>query len=131
MVTQQENARDKKSFTGRVLEEINNLTHKQFHIGLIGNEEIVKEMKDWLGSFSYELANKMNVKIKSNILKDNSEIEKYLVCIHPSSDYKYDEKLIKSTAFCIVENVCKNDIRRLNVPTYIFEKIKVVSYADR
>ena len=129
MPTQQQSERARKTIMDKVWnevkkinwQEINRQTNENFQIGLVGSKQQIDKMKKWLESFDYPLAIEYGSKLKDDLKIVQDRIDDHTISIQISDD-KIDEKLLRTTAFCIVEKRYLNEIRRLNIETYTFEK---------
>jgi uncharacterized protein (DUF697 family) len=131
MPTQQQSERARKTIMVKIWDEvkkinwqeINRQTHKNFQIGLVGSKQQISEMKKWLKSFDYPLAIEYGSKLKNDLKIIQDRIDDHTISFQ-ISDGKIDERLIRTTAFCIVEKNYLNEIRRLNIETYTYDKNK-------
>lgn len=99
--------------------EVNRLCQQNFHIGLVGSEQEISAMRDWLGSFPYVLANQC---AKIGVKPEAKESAQYVTAIAPTEEGGFDEKLIKSTTFCLAGAELANEIRRLKGDVYVFDQ---------
>lgn len=97
--------------------EVNRLAQQNFHIGLVGNKEQTTAMRTWLMS-SPDLS--MTAGRKGHPQVDEKELNKYLVEILPEQ-CDADEKLVKSTVFCLTTQELANCIRRHKTDCYLFD----------
>lgn len=99
--------------------EINRLCQQNLHIGLIGSEREVAAMKKWLISFPGQASLEQSpVQVKCN----TRLLTRYITSIYiGNANEKLDEKLIKSTTFCIVSPEYVNQVRRFKTEVYIFD----------
>jgi len=131
MPTQQQSERTRKTIMEKVWDEvkkinwqeINRQTHKNFQIGLVGSKGQTDKMKKWLKSFDYPLAIEYGSKLKDDIKIIQDRIDDHTISFQISKD-KIDERLLRTMAFCVVEKKYFNDIRRLNIEAYTFDKNK-------
>ena len=101
--------------------EINRLCQQNFHIGLIGSERDVEAIKNWLISFPSQTSpDQSPIRMKCN----TRLLARYITPIYiRSTGDKLDEKLIKSTTFCIVSPEYVKQVRRFKTEVYIFGNI--------
>lgn len=87
--------------------EVNRLCQQNFHIGLVGTESEVNAMRTWLQSFPYQPADGVDT------------AQEHLSAIAAVED-GLDEKLIKSTTFCLASGEMANEVRRMKGEVYLF-----------
>jgi hypothetical protein len=97
--------------------EINRLAQQNYYIGLVGSPDDIAAMRAWLRTFPRYMSldyipNRTNYSFK--------EMEKRTVEISPEA-LDPDDKLIKSSMFCLVTPEHMNQIRRNKVDCYRFE----------
>jgi hypothetical protein len=97
--------------------EVNRLCRQNFHIGLVGTEEEVSIMKDWLKTFPYAFCPSG---VPHPLSYKPAQMEQILSVI-PASVEDMDEKLIKSTSFCLAFPRMADLVRRLKAEIYIFD----------
>lgn len=97
--------------------EINRLCLQNFHIGLAGGSEDIVKMKAWLSCPPGNQKGRPSVLGKPADLK---EMDKHLsiVCF---DNNECDEKLIKSTLFCIAPPEYADRIRRHKTEVFVFD----------
>ncbi len=98
--------------------EVNRLTQHNYHIGLVGTDEDIRKMRAWLESFPYYLA---YPGIEQKIKADYREMDKHLVKIRPVNG-EYDEKLIKSSLFCLTTQDIIDEVRKHKIDAYVFDR---------
>jgi uncharacterized protein (DUF697 family) len=94
--------------------EINKMTGRQVSIGLVGSKANTTDMADWLYTLNYKLPFVKNPAVTENKKKS----KKCLFVFNIEKDF--DEKLLKSMTFCIVDENKQDIVRRLNIPTYLY-----------
>jgi uncharacterized protein (DUF697 family) len=97
--------------------EINRLTQQNFYIGLVGSPEQTAAMREWLMS-SPDLS--MTLGRQGSTQLDERELNKHLIEILPEQ-CEADEKLVKSTIFCLTPTELANSIRRHKIDCYLFD----------
>ncbi len=95
--------------------EVNRLCQQDFHIGLMGTPQELAAMQAWLKSFPYFMAG-----AKVTARATNKDTTQYVTVITPQ-DGCLDEKLIKSTTFCLAGRETANEVRRLKGEVYLFD----------
>lgn len=97
--------------------EINRLAQQNFHIGLAGNSEQRAAMRTWLMS-SPDLSMTGGRMGRPEV--NEKELSKHLIEITPEQ-CESDEKLVKSTTFCLTPFELANCIRRHKTDCYLFD----------
>lgn len=97
--------------------EVNRLCQLNFHIGLMGTEQEIAAMQAWLRSYPYLVAGHSAKAAARAAVKDTDQ---YVTVILPQ-DNAFDEKLIKSTTFCLAGREMANEVRRLKGKVYLFD----------
>lgn len=104
--------------------EVNRLCQQNFHIGLVGSDQEVGLMKNWLRSFPYILPNTC-ARIGSKTNKFEQSLTEIDTRQGEISDK--DEKLVKSTTFCLATPGMADELRRLKGEVYIFDSANTYS----
>ncbi len=96
--------------------EVNRLCQQNFHIGLAGNEQEVATMKSWLFTFPYLIP---GAPVPDKVRYPVKDVSQYISVI--SSEFEVaDEKLVKSTTFCLASPQLANEVRRYKGEVYVF-----------
>lgn len=103
--------------------EVNRLCQQNFHIGLMGTDREIAAMQEWLRSYPYLVAGH-SVKVTARAAVKNTD--QYITVIIPQ-DGVFDEKLIKSTTFCLAGREMANEVRRLKGEVYLFDTVEHIS----
>lgn len=90
--------------------EVNRLCQQNFHIGLVGTDREIGAMRAWLQSFPCW------PDVTENAGKDMTQ---HLSVIAAGEDGP-DEKLVKSTTFCLAGAGLANEVRRMKGEVYLF-----------
>ncbi|MDR3565650.1 MAG: hypothetical protein P4N59_30010 [Negativicutes bacterium] len=97
--------------------EVNRLCQENFHIGLMGTDKEIAAMQAWLRSYPYLVAGHSVKAAARAAIKDTAQ---YVTVIAPQ-DGVFDEKLIKSTTFCLAGRGMANEVRRLKGEVFLFD----------
>jgi hypothetical protein len=96
--------------------EVNRLCQQNFHIGLVGSAVEIEAMQAWLRSFPYLPAAGAGAGGDGHA----PGVAQYLTVIAASEDGP-DEKLVKSTTFCLAGREAANAVRRMKGEVYLFD----------
>lgn len=103
--------------------EVNRLCQQNFHIGLAGTREETAAMRAWLGSFPYVAAGKC---VHDGWGPAREGIARYVTVMDPAAG-ELDEKMVKSTTFCLAGRETAGEVRRLKGEVYIFDAVDTYS----
>ncbi|HMM20322.1 MAG TPA: hypothetical protein PKA10_06255 [Selenomonadales bacterium] len=96
--------------------EVNRLCQQSFHIGLAGSEQEVARMKTWLFTFPYLIP---GAPVPDKLRYPVRDVSQYISIISSETEVT-DEKLIKSTTFCLASPRLVNEVRRYKGEVYVF-----------
>lgn len=97
--------------------EVNRLCQQNFHIGLVGTDSEINAMQAWLKSFPYLSA---HAGLNGSAQGAGKNTAQFLSVIEAGED-GLDEKLVKSTTFCLAGEGVANEVRRMKGEVYLFE----------
>ncbi len=96
--------------------EVNRLCQQNFHIGLVGSDAEIEAMQAWLRSFPYLGASGP----ASAADRPAADAAQYLTVLAAGED-GLDEKLVKSTTFCLAGREAASEVRRMKGEVYLFD----------
>lgn len=96
--------------------EVNRLCQQNFHIGLVGVDAELAAMQAWLRSFPYLTTDGA----ASGAEGAAADVAQYLTVIAAGED-GFDEKLVKSTTFCLAGREAVNEVRRMKGEVFLFD----------